>query len=377
MRRYLAFLLFLAAVSGSAASLPSLFYKAKEQFRMANYAESLKTLDVLQAEAEKPGNEAARSQLAPGLAFYRGACLAALGRGDEARESFETFLAYQPNPKLDPSLYPKKVIAAIDDARKSVQKSAKSPAGSGASEPSSGTPAEIGTFAASYRAFKYEGPSSDGADENWADGPARYLLTSEQRADYERLSTLAERSEYITEFWKAHDPTPETPENEFREEFEKRVAFADLHLGQEETRGSLTDRGMLFVLMGPPTWVGRRPIATGEDTADPEGMTRYSALDTTQAVKSTTSPGQAAAIRGAMTGPANTAPESDSNWREIWHYRRELLPKAVSYQQVDFEFLTKRGYGKNVLQRDEISLTTIEAAKSAGRSGILVQKASK
>ena len=34
------------------------------------------------------------------------------------------------------------------------------------------------------------------------------------------------RSEFVTAFWKARDPRPETVENEFREEFEKRVAFA-------------------------------------------------------------------------------------------------------------------------------------------------------
>ena len=294
---------------------------------------------------------------------------AATRRGRASRPSWRI----SRTPLWTPRSIPKKVIVAIEEARQGPQKAPKPESANSSS--SDGT-AATGSFAASYRAFRYDPlERADGADENWANGPARYLLTSEQRADYERLSTLAERSEYITEFWKAHDPTPETPENEFREEFEQRVEFADLRFGQDETRGSLTDRGMLFVLLGPATWVGRRPIATGEDTADPEGMTRFSALDTTQAVKSTLTPGQAAAIRGSMAGPANTAPESDANWREIWHYRRELLPKAVSYQQVDFEFLTKRGYGKNVLQRDEISLTTIEAAKSAGRSGILVQKA--
>src|SRR6516162_881470 len=147
MRRCLASLLFLAAVSASAATLPSLFYKAKEEFRLANYTESLKSLDLLQQESEKPGNEAARAQLAPALAFYRGACLAALGRADEARESFETFLAYQPNPTLDPSLYPKKVIAALEDARKNLQtQKASKPAGAYSS--SSDDTADTGTFAA-------------------------------------------------------------------------------------------------------------------------------------------------------------------------------------------------------------------------------------
>jgi GWxTD domain-containing protein len=378
MRRYLASLLFLAAATASAATLPSLFYKAKEQFRMANYAESLKTLELLQQESDKPGNEAARSQLAAGLAFYRGACLASLGRPDEARESLEIFLSYDPNPTLDPSVYPKKVIAAVAAARKDLEKSPKSaPASDSASAPSSSpapSPAETGTFAASFRAFKYDAPGSDGADENWADGPARYLLTSEQRADYLRLSSLGERSEFIAEFWRAHDPTPETPENEFRREFEKRVAYADLRLGQGETRGSLTDRGMLLVLLGPPTWVGRQPIAIGEDTADPNGMLRYTTLDAAAALKGASS-SSVAAILGAMSGPANTLPESEASWREVWHYRRELLPRSVSYLQVDFLFVTKRGYGNEVLQRDEVALTTIEAAKNATHTPALAEKA--
>ena len=373
MRRYLVPLLFLAAVSASAATLPSLFYKAKEQFRMANYAESLKTLDLLQKDSESPGNEAARAQLAPGLAFYRGACLAALGRAAEARESFDVFLAYEPNPKLDPSAYPKKVITAVEEARKDLEKVPKPAPASGA-PPVPEKPAETGAFAASYRAFRYDPPETDGADENWADGPARYLLTSEQRADYQRLSTLAERSEYIAEFWKTHDPTPETPENEFRDEFEKRVAYADQRLGQGETRGSLTDRGMLFVLLGPPTWVGRKPIAIGEDTADPQGMVWYTPLDFGGALKGV-SRSEAAALVATMTGPANNLPESETSWREVWHYRRELLPRSVSYLQVDFLFVTKRGYGNEVLQRDEVALATIDAAKNGTRTPALGEKA--
>jgi GWxTD domain-containing protein len=371
MRRLLApsALLALAlAVTASAATMPSLFYKAKEQFRLASYADCLLTLDKLEAEADRPGNEAARSQLAPSLTFYRGACLAALGRTDDARASFEAYLTYQPNVSLDPSLYPRRVIAALEDARKGMQKPAQAPQ----------VPAESGSFAAAYRAFVPKDlGATDGADEAWADGPVRYLLTAQQRADYERLSDLASRSEFVTEFWKANDPHPETPENEFRQEFERRVAFADARLGQEETRGSLTDRGMLFVLLGPPTWVGRQPIAIGEDSADPQGMSRYNAFEVGVALKNSSSNGQTAAILANMTGPANNLPESETSWRETWHYRRELLPKAVSYQQVDFEFVTKRGYGISVLQRDEIALTTIQAAKNAGRLGLLLERAAK
>ena len=54
-------------------------------------------------------------------------------------------------------------------------------------------------------------------------------------------------------------------------------------------------------------------------------------------------------------------------WREVWHYRRELLPAGVPYQQVDFEFITSKGYGKNVLQREDTVLTTVEAARRSIR----------
>jgi GWxTD domain-containing protein len=372
MRRLLVSLLFLASASvyAATANLPSLFYRAKEQFRLASYVQSLATLDAIEKESENPGNEAYRSQLAAPLAFYRGACHAALGHAEEAQKYFELYLTYQPNATLDPSLYPPRVIAALNEARKSAQQNDQK-----ANRPAPDEPAETGSFAAAYRAFKYDGQTSDGADDNWADGPVRYLLTSQQRSDYARLSTLAERSEYVTEFWKAHDPHPETPENEFRMEFERRVAFADRRLGQQEARGSLTDRGMLFVLLGPPTWVGRKPLEVGDDTADPQGMSRYSSFEAGQALKGS-SPSQAAAVLASMSGPANTIPQSEGNWKETWHYRRELLPSGVSYQQVDFLFLTRQGYGVDVLQRDAVALTTLDAAKSATRSGV-TQKAAK
>ncbi|HTY42131.1 MAG TPA: GWxTD domain-containing protein [Thermoanaerobaculia bacterium] len=360
----LALALLTLAAAAPAATLPSLFYKAKEQFRLADYAGSLKTLDALEAEASRPGNEAARAQLAPSLAFYRGVCYAALGNHDEALTNLETYLAYQPSASLDPSLYPKRVITALEEARKAVREQKAAP---GDAQPQA--PVDTGSFAAAYRAFKPDRTQQqDGADEAWADGPVRYLLTAQQRADYERLSDLASRSTFVVEFWKAHDPTPETPENEFRDEFEKRVAFADARLAQDETRGSLTDRGMLFVLLGPPTWVGRKPLAIGDDTADPNGMSRHSSFEANAALKGAGSGSQVAAILASMSGPANTLPESETSWREVWHYRRELLPKSVSYQQVDFEFVSKRGYGRNVLQRDDQALTTLEAAKSADRA---------
>jgi hypothetical protein len=73
--------------------------------------------------------------------------------------------------------------------------------------------------------------------------------------------------------------------------------------------------------------------------------------------------GQTAAINDHYSGPGNTAPVAANNYQEVWHYRKELLPKGVSYQLVDVTFITKKGYGVNVLQRDPMTLTTLDAAK--------------
>jgi len=344
--------------------LPGMFRKAKEQFRLGSYTQSLAILDRLQAESEKPGNENLRAALAPSLTFYRGACLAALGRTDEAVPELRQFLTYQPNASIDPGLYPPKVIAALEQARKETQIDKE-------------TPAQTGSLAASYRAFPKDIPPTPLAmDESWADGPVHYLMTSDERDAYERLSDTVARSEFVSEFWKRRDPNPETPENEFRDEFERRVAFADQRMAQDETRGSLTDRGQVFVLLGPPTYIGRRPLRTGEDANDEDGMKIYTDQDVWNNLHGKT--GAAAAIAwDKMSGPNNALPSSDGNYREIWHYRREALPKGISYHEVDFDFITKKGYGKNVLQRDGQTLATLETARKAMRTGVIPSRAAK
>ena len=154
------------------------------------------------------------------------------------------------------------------------------------------------------------------------------------------------------------------------------MAFADAKFVQDEKkRGSMTDRGMVFVLLGPPTYGGRKPIRTGEDSSEAAGMSSVSSAAGQMAVaqaKAPTGPdsgptklssGQVASINSQYSGPGTQAPEAANNYQEVWHYRKELLPKGVSYLQVDVVFITKKGYGVNVLNRDSMTLTTLDAAK--------------
>ena len=351
-RLFLAILFFSASALPLAAagpSLPELFRKSKEQFRLADYTKTLSTLDQLERLAALPENAKYRDGLRPALAFYRGAALAALDRPAEAREQCQIYLALHRPVVLDPATYPLKVNTVMLEAQAAVASS--NPKGSGPVFDAEAPP---------YR------PQPSEAGEDWARGPVAALLTPEERTRYEMLSDPVARSEFITNFWRQRDPRPETPENEFREEFQRRVAFADANFSQDEVRGSMTDRGVVFLVLGSPTYVGRKPIATGDDSSDPAGLSMYSRNDINAAL---------AAGRGStviwdrMTGPGTKLPSHEANWREIWHYRKAELPKGVPYQQVDLEFITRRGYGKNVLQRDEPALNTLAAGRDATRGG--------
>ena len=66
------------------------------------------------------------------------------------------------------------------------------------------------------------------------------------------------------------------------------------------------------------------------------------------------------------TGQERAASGDDK--MEVWHYRKELLPKKVPYQQVDFQFVSKQGYGANTLQRETDSVNTLEAAETAAKT---------
>ena len=109
---------YLIAVFAGAATLPELLQKAKEEFRNGSFTDVLRTLSEIELESAKPGLERDRVALEPIVAFYRGAAYASLGKKEEARSSFATFLKHQPNASLDAGLYSKKVIAALEDARR-------------------------------------------------------------------------------------------------------------------------------------------------------------------------------------------------------------------------------------------------------------------
>ena len=81
----------------------------------------------------------------------------------------------------------------------------------------------------------------------------RYLITREERRTFLNLPT-AERASFVAEFWKKRDPTPDIEDNEFKEEYFRRIEEAN-HLfsaGGGGEPGWLQDRGRIYILLGPP-----------------------------------------------------------------------------------------------------------------------------
>ena len=328
------------SANAHAATAPELFRKMKTEYSLAQYSRALETLQALDIESARPENEQHRAQLEPGLAFYRGAILASLGRSAEAKAAFHRYLDLEPNAGVDPGLYSSAVVKAFEQARKESSALTK-PADS---------PANVGSLAKAYERFHVTESAETG--EHWSEGPVQFIMTPDESEAFSRLSTPQSRAEFIEAFWKGRDPRPERHDNQLRNEFERRVAFADRHFGDQERRGSLTDRGMVFILLGPPTYVGRKPLTT-EDANQPSD--KGIGLLTSRLNENNPKPYNPGTLAG------------EQNWREIWHYRKELLPTGVPYQQVDFEFLTKKGYGLHVLQREVAATAAIDAARRSAQ----------
>jgi GWxTD domain-containing protein len=195
----------------------------------------------------------------------------------------------------------------------------------------------------------------DKPDEHWADGPVKWIMTPEETAAWSGLKSGAERAEFVEKFWQARNPQPGSEDNPARTAFDRRVAFADAYFQKDEkTRGSLTDAGMVFVLLGPPSRAGRKPVQGREDRTISDGNS--------QDEKWWMGARNSIHIDGAQLTDAS------GSFRDIWHYAREALPKQVSINELNVVFVTKTGYGRSVLQRDPTVLNALKEAKAKGRS---------
>ncbi len=79
-----------------------------------------------------------------------------------------------------------------------------------------------------------------------------YIISDEERKAFKNLSNDEEREAFIEQFWLRRNPNPDSPDNEFREEHYRRIAYANEHYAAGKP-GWKTDRGHIYICL----WSGR------------------------------------------------------------------------------------------------------------------------
>lgn len=96
------------------------------------------------------------------------------------------------------------------------------------------------------------------------------ILTQSERDAWKKLVTDDERDKFIEEFWRTRDPDPDTQENEFKEQFYERVAYANEHFSSGKP-GRMTDRGRIYIKFGKPDSIESHPAGGAYEREPWEG----------------------------------------------------------------------------------------------------------
>src|SRR5437899_3135269 len=115
--------------------------------------------------------------------------------------------------------------------------------------------------------FKQEVSSSF---KKWLNEDVAYIITDEERAAFKQLSNDEERDNFIEAFWQRRDPTPDTVENEFKEEHYRRIAYANEHFAAG-IPGWKSDRGRIYIVYGPADEIESHPSGGSYERPMEEG----------------------------------------------------------------------------------------------------------
>jgi GWxTD domain-containing protein len=94
--------------------------------------------------------------------------------------------------------------------------------------------------------------------KRWLDEDVTYIITDEERQAFKRLATDEEREQFVEQFWRRRDPTPDSMENEYKEEHYRRIAYANERFASG-IPGWKSDRGRIYITFGPPDEIEDHP----------------------------------------------------------------------------------------------------------------------
>ena len=106
--------------------------------------------------------------------------------------------------------------------------------------------------------------------KKWLDEDVRWIITDEERSAFMQLSNDEERDQFIEAFWQRRDPTPDTEENEFKEDHYARIAYANEHFAAG-IPGWKTDRGRIYIVFGKPDEIESHPSGGSYERPMEEG----------------------------------------------------------------------------------------------------------
>jgi len=106
--------------------------------------------------------------------------------------------------------------------------------------------------------------------KKWLSDEVPYIITDEERGAFKKFSTDEEREQFIEAFWDRRNPNPGSPENEFREEYYRRIAYSNEHYASG-IPGWKTDRGRIYIMYGPPDEIEDHPSGGTYDRPPEEG----------------------------------------------------------------------------------------------------------
>jgi GWxTD domain-containing protein len=316
--RMLAALVLLFVVNSVHAADPAVaITKAKAEIAAGNHAAALRLLHEATAGAASMTDMKQRAAALSAIHFYGALASSSLGDREQASAELRSFFLYSGGSKLDASRYPREFVTLFTDMQRKVQRGRENPA----------------SFDDAYPGFPPAVSSSAWALDVWgASSEFLILASADERQQWGQLQDDDARRKFVDAFWAIRDPEPESKVNEGRIELLRRIAFADVAFDESaDQRGSLTDRGRVFVLLGPPTRVSIRPLSRPE----------------------------------APWSPRRTI--DAGNAMEQWTYFREQLPKKLPHNEVVFRFISDGGSLTRRMQHDFMSEKAFQDAAAALR----------
>ncbi len=106
--------------------------------------------------------------------------------------------------------------------------------------------------------------------KTWLNEDVVYIISPAERTAFLRLETNEEREQFIESFWLRRSTNPDLPDNDFKEEHYRRIAYANEHFASGKP-GWMTDRGRIYIIWGKPDEIESHPTGGTYDRPMEEG----------------------------------------------------------------------------------------------------------